>query len=196
MFARCHHEKAHIHDRRHADDSPPTPGRAGTSTFLHTRTSFSSWRRSESAALSQRSTRTATRAIPACSSRERRDDGIVRVARARARAISSARSGRTALRPATGGWRIPAQARTGVPWLPRAAHDRRDDRWPPPRLGGARAGVSVTPDLATYGKLLGGRSPIGTVDGRAGLMDVVTRLGTIGRAAATIARSETSTRAK
>jgi len=54
----------------------------------------------------------------------------------------------------------------------------------------------VTPDLATYGKLLGGRSPIGAVDGRAGLMDVVTRLGTIGRAAATIARSETSTRAK
>ena len=38
-------------------------------------------------------------------------------------------------------------------------------------LGGAQAYFDVTPDLATYGKILGGGLPVGAVAGRADIMD-------------------------
>ncbi|MBX3707824.1 MAG: aspartate aminotransferase family protein [Pseudomonadales bacterium] len=43
--------------------------------------------------------------------------------------------------------------------------------------GGAQQRFGVTPDLATYGKVLGGGLPIGAVTGRADLMEVFTGLG-------------------
>lgn len=43
-------------------------------------------------------------------------------------------------------------------------------------LGGAQELFSVTPDIATYGKVLGGGLPIGAVTGRADLMNVFTGL--------------------
>lgn len=43
--------------------------------------------------------------------------------------------------------------------------------------GGAQERFGVTPDLATYGKVLGGGLPIGAVTGRADLMEVFTGLG-------------------
>ncbi|MEV4925828.1 MupA/Atu3671 family FMN-dependent luciferase-like monooxygenase [Streptomyces roseoverticillatus] len=42
-----------------------------------------------------------------------------------------------------------------------------------PALRGAQELYGVTPDLATYGKLLGGGFPIGAIAGRAGIMDGV-----------------------
>jgi glutamate-1-semialdehyde-2,1-aminomutase len=43
--------------------------------------------------------------------------------------------------------------------------------------GGAQSRFGVTPDLATYGKVLGGGLPIGAIAGRADLMEVFTGLG-------------------
>jgi len=43
--------------------------------------------------------------------------------------------------------------------------------------GGAQARFGVTPDIATYGKVLGGGLPIGAIAGRADLMEVFTGLG-------------------
>ena len=43
--------------------------------------------------------------------------------------------------------------------------------------GGAQERFGVTPDLATYGKVLGGGLPVGAVAGRADLMEVFTGLG-------------------
>lgn len=42
--------------------------------------------------------------------------------------------------------------------------------------GGAQAYFDVTPDLATYGKVLGGGLPVGAIAGRADLMEVFTGL--------------------
>jgi glutamate-1-semialdehyde 2,1-aminomutase len=42
--------------------------------------------------------------------------------------------------------------------------------------GGAQALFDVTPDLATYGKVLGGGMPVGAIAGRAEVMDVFTGL--------------------
>ena len=44
--------------------------------------------------------------------------------------------------------------------------------------GGAQARFGVTPDLATYGKVLGGGLPIGAITGRAAVMDVFNGLAT------------------
>jgi glutamate-1-semialdehyde 2,1-aminomutase len=38
-------------------------------------------------------------------------------------------------------------------------------------MGGAQAYFDITPDLATYGKILGGGLPVGAVAGRADIMD-------------------------
>jgi glutamate-1-semialdehyde 2,1-aminomutase len=43
--------------------------------------------------------------------------------------------------------------------------------------GGAQARFDVKPDLATYGKVLGGGLPVGAIAGRADLMEVFTGLG-------------------
>ncbi len=43
--------------------------------------------------------------------------------------------------------------------------------------GGAQARFGVTPDLATYGKVLGGGLPVGAIAGRADVMNVFTGLG-------------------
>ena len=43
--------------------------------------------------------------------------------------------------------------------------------------GGAQARFGVTPDIATYGKVVGGGLPVGAITGRADLMDVFTGLG-------------------
>lgn len=43
--------------------------------------------------------------------------------------------------------------------------------------GGAQERFGVTPDIATYGKVIGGGLPIGAVTGRADLMEVFTGLG-------------------
>lgn len=43
-------------------------------------------------------------------------------------------------------------------------------------LGGAQERFGVTPDIATYGKVLGGGLPIGAITGRADVMDVFTGL--------------------
>ncbi|MGA1372283.1 MAG: aspartate aminotransferase family protein [Pseudomonadales bacterium] len=43
--------------------------------------------------------------------------------------------------------------------------------------GGAQARFGVTPDLATYGKVLGGGLPVGAIAGRADIMEVFTGLG-------------------
>jgi glutamate-1-semialdehyde aminotransferase len=43
--------------------------------------------------------------------------------------------------------------------------------------GGAQSRFGVTPDLATYGKVLGGGLPIGAIAGRADIMEVFTGLG-------------------
>lgn len=43
--------------------------------------------------------------------------------------------------------------------------------------GGAQANFGVQPDIATYGKVLGGGMPVGAVTGRADVMEVFTGLG-------------------
>ncbi|MEQ8483021.1 MAG: aspartate aminotransferase family protein [Pseudomonadales bacterium] len=43
--------------------------------------------------------------------------------------------------------------------------------------GGAQERFGVTPDMATYGKVLGGGLPVGAITGRADLMEVFTGLG-------------------
>lgn len=46
-------------------------------------------------------------------------------------------------------------------------------------LGGAQARYGVTPDLTTFGKVIGGGLPIGAVGGRRDLMEQLTPLGTV-----------------
>lgn len=46
-------------------------------------------------------------------------------------------------------------------------------------LGGAQARYAVTPDLTTFGKVIGGGLPIGAVGGRRDLMETLTPLGTV-----------------